>query len=95
MLRPGQIRASAADAALMIPAARSLRPHYREITQPVVIMAGSDDRIVTIERQSRRLHAEVTGNLIQEVPRVGHMVHHTVPDDVLSAIRHAAELAPA
>jgi pimeloyl-ACP methyl ester carboxylesterase len=95
MLRPGQIRASAADAALMIPAARSLRPRYRDITQPVVIMAGSEDRIVTIERQSRRLHAEIAGSSFREVSRVGHMVHHTVPNDVLSAIHQAAQLAPA
>ena len=58
-------------------------------------MAGSEDRIVTIERQSRRLHAEVTGSSFREVPRVGHMVHQTAPNDVLSGIRHAAELAPA
>jgi pimeloyl-ACP methyl ester carboxylesterase len=79
----------------MIPPARSLRPHYREITQPVVIMAGSEDRIVTVERQSRRLHAVMTGSLFREVSRVGHMVHHTVPNDVLSAIRQAVQLAPA
>jgi pimeloyl-ACP methyl ester carboxylesterase len=79
----------------MIPAARSLRPRYRDITQPVVIMAGSEDRIVTIERQSRRLHAEIAGSSFREVPRVGHMVHHTVPNDVLSAIHQAAQLAPA
>jgi pimeloyl-ACP methyl ester carboxylesterase len=95
MLRPGQIRASAADAALMIPAARSLRPRYRDITQPVVIMAGSKDRIATVERQSARLHTAISGSVFREVPRVGHMVHHTVPADVLSAIRQAAQLAPA
>jgi pimeloyl-ACP methyl ester carboxylesterase len=46
-LRPWQIRASAAEAGLMIPCAARLRRHYRELPQPVMIMPGTDDRIAT------------------------------------------------
>ena len=61
----------------MIPAARELRRRYHELTQPVLIMAGTDDRIVTMERQSRRLRAELGGaSEFREIAKTGHMVHH-------------------
>lgn len=94
MLRPSQIRASAAEAGLMIPAARELRRRYHELTQPVLIMAGTDDRIVTMERQSRRLRAELGNSEFREIAKTGHMVHHSVPGQVVSAIHQAASLAP-
>jgi len=94
-LRPWQIRANAAEAGLMIPAAAMLRPRYREIAQPVMIMAGTDDRIATMARQSGRLHAELPGSEFRAVPGVGHMIHHTVPDQVLSAVQWASAGQPA
>jgi pimeloyl-ACP methyl ester carboxylesterase len=94
MLRPSQIRASAAEAGLMIPAARELRRRYHELTQPVLIMAGTDDRIVTTEGQSRRLRAELGNSEFREIAKTGHMVHHSVPGQVASAIHQAASLAP-
>jgi hypothetical protein len=41
MFRPSQIRASAAEAGLMIPAAIKLRRRYHELRQPVLIMAAT------------------------------------------------------
>jgi pimeloyl-ACP methyl ester carboxylesterase len=95
LLRPWQIRASAAEAGLMIPSAAMLRPRYPELAQAVMIMAGTDDRIATIDRQSGRLHAALPGSEFRAVPGVGHMIHHTVPDQVLSALRWAAMPQPA
>jgi pimeloyl-ACP methyl ester carboxylesterase len=93
MLRPWQIRATAAEAALMIPSALKLRSRYRELAVPVEIIAGDRDRVVTTSRQSARLHAELPASVIQDVKDAGHMVHHVAPDLVLSAIFSAA-LAP-
>jgi pimeloyl-ACP methyl ester carboxylesterase len=89
-LRPSQLRATAADTALMIPAAASLRPRYNELTMPVVIVAGAGDKIVTTERQSAQLHANVPHSDFRRIPAAGHMIHHIAPDQVTAAIRAAA-----
>ena len=44
-LRPSQIRASAAESALMIPNAFHLRDEYANLKMPVVIIAGDKDRV--------------------------------------------------
>jgi pimeloyl-ACP methyl ester carboxylesterase len=91
VLRPGQIRASAEETALMIPSAARLSRRYGQLTVPVVIMAGDADRVVTMANQSLRLHEELDGSGFHAVPGVGHMIHHIVPDAVLEAIDEAAE----
>src|SRR6185503_14990260 len=58
-LRPSQIRASAAESALMIPDAFKLRHQYVNLNMPVVIIAGEDDRLIDIDTQSARLHSEI------------------------------------
>jgi len=85
-LRPAQIRASAADAALMIPAAMELGGRYGELAMPVAIMAGADDEIVDVGRQSRRLHKELPGSELRLVRGVGHMVHHIAAHAVIQLI---------
>jgi pimeloyl-ACP methyl ester carboxylesterase len=95
MLRPLQIRASAEDAALMTPSAAELEQHYRDLKMPVVIVTGRDDQIVDVERQSRRLHEEVSHSELIVLPGLGHMVHHLAPRRVIGAIHRAASLAGA
>jgi pimeloyl-ACP methyl ester carboxylesterase len=89
-LRPGSLRASAAEAALMIPDAAALKQHYPELKMPVVIVAGADDKLVTTERQSARLHREVPQSTFRPLRGAGHMIHHTAPDYVLAAVHEAA-----
>src|SRR4051812_24232908 len=93
MLRPIQLRASAEDAALMTPSVVELEQHYRELTLPVVILTGGDDQIADVDRQSKRLHAEIPQSELTVLPGLGHMVHHLAPDQVIKAIDRAAELA--
>src|SRR5947209_13730784 len=57
-LRPSQIRAIAAEAALMIPNAFRMRGDYADLKMPVVIISGDDDRLIDVD-QSARLHEEV------------------------------------
>ena len=89
-LRPSQIRASAAESALMIPDAFHLRNQYADLKMPVVIIAGAQDRLVDIDTQSARLHAAVSQSGFHRVPGNGHMIHQTATDQVMSAIREAA-----
>jgi pimeloyl-ACP methyl ester carboxylesterase len=89
-LRPSQVRASAAESALMIPGAFALRKDYARLKMPVVIIAGEEDRLIDIDKQSARLHHEVTQSTLRRVPGVGHMVHQTATDMVMAAIDEAA-----
>lgn len=90
MLRPGQLRAAAEDAALMTPSAAELRRHYGELKLPVVIVAGKDDQVADLGRQSARLHQELPDSELVVVPGHGHMVHHLAPDQVVQAIERAS-----
>jgi pimeloyl-ACP methyl ester carboxylesterase len=84
--RPSQIRASAAESALLIPAAFSSRGKYVDLKMPVAIIAGDEDRLIDIDDQSARLHADVPQSTLFRVPAAGHMVHQTATDQVMAAI---------
>lgn len=88
-LRPSQIRAEAAEAALMIPAAAAIVPRLPELDLPVTIIAGRGDALVDMEEQSERLHELLPHSRLVSVAGAGHMVHHTAPDQVIEAIRAA------
>jgi pimeloyl-ACP methyl ester carboxylesterase len=90
-VRPSQIRAAAAETALMVPAALRLRGRYFALGTPVVLMAGSGDRIVDPGRQTLHLHRQLPSSVMHMVPRAGHMVHHLVPQQVVEAIRAVSE----
>ncbi len=90
-LRPSQLRASAAESALMIPDAFGMRARYGELTMPVVIIAGELDRLIDTERQSGQLHDDIAHSTFHSVPGAGHMVHQTAMSAVMDAIDEAAE----
>jgi pimeloyl-ACP methyl ester carboxylesterase len=89
-LRPSQIRASAAETALMIPDAFAMQKSYAELKMPVVIIAGAEDKIVDTDKQSTRLHHDVKHSTLRRIEGAGHMVHQTATDEVLAAIDEAA-----
>jgi pimeloyl-ACP methyl ester carboxylesterase len=86
-LRPSQVRASAAESALMIPDAFGLRNRYAELKMPVIIIAGEQDRLIDIDRQSARLHSDIPQSRFHRVAGNGHMIQQTATDQVMSAIR--------
>jgi pimeloyl-ACP methyl ester carboxylesterase len=88
-VRPSQIRASAAESALMIPATYALRKAYRKLEMPVVIVAGAEDRVIESE-QSAQLHRDVSQSTLRCVPETGHMIHQTATAEIMSAIDMAA-----
>jgi len=86
-LRPSQIRASAAESALMIPDAFMLRGQYANLNMPVVIIAGEEDKLIDIDSQSARLHSDVSHSVFHRLAGNGHMIQQTATDQVMSAIR--------
>jgi pimeloyl-ACP methyl ester carboxylesterase len=92
-LRPSQIRASAAESALMIPDAFKLRNQYSNLKMPVVIIAGEEDRLIDIDTQSARLHSDISQSRFHRIAGNGHMIQQTATDQVLSAIREVASSA--
>jgi pimeloyl-ACP methyl ester carboxylesterase len=92
-LRPSQLRASAAESALMIPCAALLRKHYQELTMPVVIVAGDADHQVDTYKQSVRLHDDLPHSILQIIPGAGHMLHYSAAEQILSALEAAVDEA--
>jgi pimeloyl-ACP methyl ester carboxylesterase len=89
LVRPSQIRANAEDAALMVPAAASLRKHYAQLTVPTTIFAGEADKVVDPDDNARKLHAELGNSDLHVLPGLGHMLHHAVPEQVMAAVASA------
>ncbi|WP_296949498.1 alpha/beta fold hydrolase [uncultured Massilia sp.] len=85
-LRPGQLRAAAAETALMVPAAAALARRYPELKVPATIVAGTQDRVVDFGHNSERLHERLPASELQLQPGVGHMTHYAHPDKVMAAI---------
>ena len=75
----------------MVASAQHLCARYSTIECPTVILAGDADRIVDFERQAQRLHASIPGSRIAVVQGVGHMLHHSDPSRIISAIEIIAE----
>ena len=92
-LRPGTLRASAAEAAMMIPQAIRLLRQEPALRVPVAIVAGEKDRLVSTAWHSGRLHRRLPGSRLHVVPNAGHMVHHTAPDAVAAALDELAARA--
>jgi pimeloyl-ACP methyl ester carboxylesterase len=90
-VRPSQIRASAAETALLIPNAFAHRGEYASLRMPVVIIAGEQDRLIDVDEQSARLHHEVKQSKFRPLTNAGHMVHQTATARVMAAIDEAVE----
>ena len=68
----------------MIPAAAAMRQRYRELSMPLVIMAGRKDKVAKVGGQSVRLHEAIPHSSIRLVPNVGHMLHYAAPEEVVA-----------
>lgn len=89
-LRPSQLRASAAEGALMTPAAANFAARYQELQMPLVILTGDADRMVRPAQHARRLHRELPQSELRIIPGIGHMVYYEAIDEVMAAIDAAA-----
>lgn len=75
-LRPSQLRAVGEDAAALLPAVAAMKSRYGQLRVPATLIAGADDRYISTDAQTRRLHAELPDAKLVIVPGAGHMVHH-------------------
>lgn len=85
-LRPGQLRANAADSSLMVPAAISLARRFGRLKVPVQILSGTQDGVCDYAHNAERLHAALRHSELSVTPGVGHMLHYAEPGKVLGAI---------
>jgi pimeloyl-ACP methyl ester carboxylesterase len=92
-LRPLTLKASAMESAMLPLQAAWLRPREKDVTVPVVVVAGEKDRLVMTRWQSGRLVGRLPDATLKTVPGAGHMVHHTATAHVLAAIDEAAARA--
>lgn len=92
-VRPSQLRASAAESALLIPVAAAAAASYSALAMPVVIVAGSDDRLIDSAVQSGQLHDAVPHSTYHRISASGHMVHQTDVTAAMQAITEAFERA--
>jgi pimeloyl-ACP methyl ester carboxylesterase len=86
MLRPKQLRASAAETAMMIPSAMSLAKRYPELKVPAIVISGTKDKVVDYGHNSERLSERLCDSELRPQSGVGHMVHYAQPDEVMAAI---------
>jgi pimeloyl-ACP methyl ester carboxylesterase len=87
IFRPWQIRATAAEVALLIPGAAALAGRYRELRMPTAIVAGPGDRVIDFESHSARLYQALPRSTLRSLPRAGHMIHHSAPQQIAAVIR--------
>lgn len=92
-VRPSQLRAEAAESALLIPTAAATAGRYRTLEMPVVIIAGAQDQLIDPDRQSRQLHQAIAHSRFHLIPGGGHMVHQTHTKTVMDAVNQASALA--
>ena len=86
-LRPAQLKAVGAESLLTVPAAFALSRRYQELTAPMCIVAGAQDRYVSPRSHSVRLSRMLPHSRLLLVPEGGHMVHHTHGGEVVSALQ--------
>lgn len=91
-VRPSQLRAGAAEAAMMIPAATGMVQRAQALHMPIVVIAGDGDRVVSTDQQSAQLEAHAPGSGFIRLPGVGHMAHHTAPDQIAAAVERLAHI---
>ena len=63
-----------------------LADRLNELTLPVLVITGDDDRIVPTE-ESIRLGGEISGATLVVIPNAGHLPHEEKPQEFMQAVR--------
>jgi pimeloyl-ACP methyl ester carboxylesterase len=90
-LRPSQLRTQVKETVMLPVVTAALASRYGELTLPVTIVTGADDKIVSPETQSKRLHQSLQNSRYISLPGVGHMVNYTALETVISVIHDAGQ----
>ncbi|WP_374583475.1 alpha/beta fold hydrolase [Pseudoduganella sp.] len=92
-LRPLQVRASAAESAMMVPTVALMQANYAGLVLPVVLLAGRGDKMADAQHHSGRLHRELLQSELQLVDG-GHMLQHFAQDEIVAAVDRVAARRP-
>lgn len=93
LLRPAQVRATAAEAALMVPGAAVLEERYCQLHMPLTLMAGEGDQVMDPQAQTVRLHRMLPDSELVLLPAMGHMLPHLAQDAIADAVDRVAARA--
>ena len=85
-MRPDQIRACAYDERTLGASLKALSQHYHDIELPVVIVTGSEDRLLDPNEHAYPLQKTIRNSQLMVLPETGHQLPQTRPDAVISAI---------
>lgn len=89
-LRPSQMRTQVKETAMLPVVTALLSRRFRELTLPVTIVTGADDKIASPEKHSERLQHAIAGSRYVKLPGVGHMANYTALKPLVSLIEEAA-----
>lgn len=85
-MRPPVVEALLEERVRFGDALAAMAPHYGEISKPVVIVCGDEDKN---HEDAVRLGREIPGARLVIVPRTGHYVQYARPDELAAIIEEA------
>ncbi len=91
VLRPQEFLANAEDVANLKGNVIAMAPHYREITAPTVIFAGSEDTVVRNDLHADVLARDIAGAKLFTLTNAGHMPQFSAPEAVINELTLLAE----
>jgi pimeloyl-ACP methyl ester carboxylesterase len=91
-LRPKQLRAAAEESALLVPTAAQFQSLYPNINCQVRILHGAEDQVIE-PKQARDLHQALPRSDLRFVQNAGHMVTHSDPAAIATAVSLVADRA--
>lgn len=89
-VRPGAMRANAADVIALNREVTAQQDRYREIRMPVGLMAGDQDSVVSPTIHSLRLAQTLANARIDVLQGVGHLPHEASPDRLTKLVEWVA-----
>jgi len=92
-LRREALRANASHRATLKDEITALAPRYGDFPVPLEIVHGDADTTVAVSIHADRMVQDTDQARLTVLPGVGHMPHHTHPQDVIAAIDRAAARA--
>ena len=92
-IRAGTLRANNRQVNTLRPKVVAQSIRYDEIEIPIEILHGTDDKTVFPEIHAIPLSERMENTKTTLIDGMGHMPHHTHPEDVIAAIDRAAERA--
>lgn len=93
--RPEQMRAAAAELAVMQEAAEDLMPLYGGCARPVALLHGAEDKAIAAAVHTQRLAGEIAGARVALLPGLGHMIHYFAHGAIVAAVDEIAARAAA